>query len=359
MKTAILSFFLFCASFSAWAAKPLNVYFIDVEGGQATLFVSPSGESMLVDAGWDGFNGRDAERILQAAKDAGVKEINYLVVTHYHSDHVGGVPQLAAKIKIDHFVDHGPSFEHGERPDALFAAYEQVRQSGDHIVAKPGDKLPLKGIDVEFVTAAGEVISGPLLQPGTSKPRQKAGVLNPTCATAQVRDIDPSENSHSVGMLLTFCKFRMSDLGDLTWNKEIELVCPNNRVGTVDVYLANHHGTYSENGGASGSPQIVQALAPRVAIIDNGAKKGGAPEDLQIIRQAPGLEDIWQLHSSAAAGKDNAPETYIANLANPDEDAQGDRGYWIKLSAESNGKFSITNGRTGEKKDYLPAGHKK
>src|SRR5258707_6031298 len=128
------------------AAKTLDVYFIDVEGGQATLMVSPSGESMLVDTGWAGFNNRDADRIAAAAKLAGVKQIDYLVITHFHSDHVGGVPQLAAKLPIKHYVDHGPTRETGANPDALYSAYQKPRGSSDHIVVKSGDKVPIKGL---------------------------------------------------------------------------------------------------------------------------------------------------------------------------------------------------------------------
>jgi beta-lactamase superfamily II metal-dependent hydrolase len=334
MRTTLIAILLLLLSAPARAAKTLDVYFIDVEGGQATLVVAPSGESLLVDTGWPGFNGRDAERILAAAKLAGVKRIDYLLVTHYHLDHVGGVPQLAARIPIRTFLDHGASVESGKEADELFRAYERVRDKGKHLVVKPGDRIPIQGIEVEVLTAAGNEISKPL--PG-------AGAPNPLCASSKPREVDPSENARSIGVLITFGKFRMIDLADLTWNKELELACPNNKLGTVDVYLSTHHGM-----NLSGAPAIVQALRPRVAIMNNGARKGGSPEAWQAIHSSPGLEDFWQLHYAAAGGKENnAPEPFIANLE--------EQGSWLKLSAESNGQFAVTNSRTGKTKTYKPA----
>ena len=291
---------------------------------------------MLVDTGWPDFGGRDAERIDRAAKLAGVKQIDYLVVTHYHADHVGGVPQLAAHIPIRIFVDHGPGVETGPQADQLFSAYKSVRDKAKHLLAKPGDRIPIRGIDVLILTAGGNEISKPL--PG-------AGAPNPLCAGAKRKDNDPSENAQSVGMLIRYGKFRMIDLGDLTWNKELGLACPENKIGTVDVYLSTHHG-YD----LSGAPPLVQALHPLVAITNNGARKGGSPEAWQTMRNSPGLEDIWQLHYALEAGKaNNAPEAFIANL---EEHCQGN---WIKLSAEPDGQFTVTNGRNGKTKAYQPA----
>ncbi|MBI3472743.1 MAG: MBL fold metallo-hydrolase [Candidatus Solibacter usitatus] len=315
------------------AAKTLDIYFIDVEGGQATLIVSPSGQSMLVDAGWAGNNSRDAERIAAAGKLAGVKQIDYFVATHYHADHIGGVPQLAAKVPVIHFVDHGPSVESGKNPDELFAAYRAVRDKAKHIQVKPGDKIPVKGLDVVVLTAGGELIASPV---------NGGGAANPLCAKEAQKREDKTENARSVGTLTTFGKFRFVDLGDLTWNKELELICPNNRVGNVDVYLTTHHGM-----DMSGPAAIVHALHPRVAIMNNGAKKGGAPVAWQVVRSSPDLEDLWQGHFAVAGGKENnAEEKFIAN---PDETCQGQ---WIKVSAQSNGDFTVTNGRNGFSKTY-------
>lgn len=295
--------------------------------------VSPSGESLLVDAGYPGFEGRDAERIAAAAKSAGLKRIDYLVVTHYHRDHVGGVPELAERIPIKTFVDHGPSVETREAARELLATYRALRSKGEHIVAKPGDKIPIKGLDVQVVASAGEVIKAPL--PG-------AGAANPLCAETKPRAEDTGENAQSVGILITYGMFRLLNLGDLTWNKELELVCPANRLGTVDLYLITHHGL-----ALSGPAAIVHALRPRVAIMNNGARKGGSPEVWQIVRTSPGLEDIWQLHYSIEAGKENNPPGQF--IANMDEQCAG---YGLKLSAESDGTFTVVNNRTGLTKTY-------
>jgi competence protein ComEC len=336
MKRILIALWVLFAVRPARAAKTLDVYFIDTEGGQSTLFVSPSGETLLVDTGWPGFGGRDAGRILAAAQHAGVKQIDYLVVTHYHMDHVGGVPQLASRIPIRNFVDHGPSVEHGKEADQLVAAYAEARDGAHHIVARPGDQIPIGGIKVEVLTGAGSEIASPL--PG-------AGAPNPECAAVKLRETDESENARSIGMLITFGKFRMVDLGDLTWNKEYELVCPNNKIGTVDVYLSTHHGVNE-----SGGPEIVHALRPRVAIMNNGATKGGSAEAWQTIHSSPGLIDLWQLHYAMAGGDtNNSPRRFIAN---PDGDAQRDQGHWIEVRAGSNGSFSVTNSRTDETKNY-------
>jgi beta-lactamase superfamily II metal-dependent hydrolase len=316
------------------AAKDLQIYFIDVEGGQATLFVAPSGESMLIDTGWSGHNSRDADRIAMVAKRAGVKKIDYLVVTHFHEDHVGGVPQLAGKLPIRNFVDHGSTVETDPRSSELFKAYTEYRGKGNHILAKPGDTIPVKGLDVQVLTANGDEIS---------KPLTGGGQANPLCSDAKLRERDDTENARSVGTLITFGKFRVIDLGDLTWNKEHELFCPDNKIGAVGLYIVSHHGSE-----LSGSPAMVHALHPQVAIMDNGARKGGTPEAWQAIHTSPGLEDIWQLHYSIAGGKENnTPDTFIANT-----DELGDQANWIRVIAHEDGSFTVYNSRNKFTKTY-------
>lgn len=336
MRTLLLTLLLLSASIPAPAQKVLSVYFIDVEGGQSTLFVSPSGQSMLVDTGWAGYNGRDASRILRAARLAGIRRIDILVITHYHADHVGGVPQLAARIPIRNFVDHGPSVEKGAEAEKLYSNYLRVRATGHHILASPGEVLPITGIQVQVLTAAGKEIARPL--PG-------AGARNPFCKGVKRREHDPTENAQSVGMLITYGKFRMIDLGDLTWNKEMDLVCPKNKIGTVEVYLSTHHGLNLSN-----CPAIVHALHPLAAVMNNGATKGGNPEAWEAIHTSPGLEDLWQLHYAEAGGKDhNVSEPFIANLPS------GSDGYAIKLTAYPDGTFTVTNSRNNKSKTYRPS----
>ncbi len=329
-----LIFALVLCSAAVAATKPMEVYFIDTEGGQATLIVSPSGQSMVIDTGWDGFNNRDADRIAAAAAKSGIKQIDYLLITHYHSDHVGGVPQLAAKLPIKNFVDHGPNFEAGRKaPDDLFNAYTATRDKGNHLLVKPGDRVPIKGLDVEILTAAGNVLTRAL---------PNAGQPNPYCASTKPKEEDKSENARSVGSVIAYGKFRLLDLGDLTWNKELDLVCPDNRIGTVDVYLTSHHGLSQ-----SGSPALVDAVHPRVAIMNNGATKGGNPDAWQVVHDVPGLEGLWQLHTAEASGSHNTDAEMIAN-----PDSKSDAGNWIKLTAMPTGAFTVTNGRTGFSKTY-------
>ena len=314
-------------------AKNLEVYFIDVEGGQATLVVSPGGESMLIDSGWGGQNRRDANRIAAAAKNAGVKRIDYLVTTHYHADHVGGVAQLSEKLPIRNFVDHGPSVETTKDAQILFNAYAAYRDKGTHLAVKAGDAIPVKGIDVQVVSSNGEPIRTPLAG---------AGGPGVGCAAFQQKEADATENARSAGILVTFGSFRMLDLGDLTWNKEFDLVCPVNRIGPVDVYVVSHHGS-----AGSGSPQLVQSIAPRVAIMDNGPRKGGDAAAWQVVRNLPGLLDLWQLHFAVAGGKEhNSPDMFVANVEEICE------GKWLKMTALRDGSFTVQNSRNRYEKTY-------
>src|SRR3984957_20977648 len=254
----IAAMILCCAAARAQTRKTLDVYFIDVEGGQSTLLVSPSGQSLLIDAGWPG--ARDADRITAVAKRAGITQIDYLVLTHYHVDHAGGVPELASRIPIRNFVDHGPTFDKLVNVPQYYAAYLTVRDKGQHILARPGGKIPIGGIDVQIVSAAAETILEPL--PG-------AGAANPSCPVFQPKDEskDPmvgGENKNSVGMVISLGKFRIVDFGDLTWNKEHDLACPNNLVGAIDLYVVSHHGKET-----SSLPMLVYAMHPRAAVMNN------------------------------------------------------------------------------------------
>jgi len=317
---------------AAQPQKPLEIYFIDVEGGQATLFVTPSGESMLIDTGYPGLGDRDLTRVLDTMRRAGLKKLDYLLVTHYHNDHAGNAAAIAAKIPVGTFIDHGQTVETGDAAKALYDAYVKGRAGSGHMLVKPGDKIPIKDLDMTILTAGGVHITRPA--------SSRAAAANRLCASVKPKDPDPSENAHSVGSLIEFGNFRMIDLGDLTWNKERELVCPDNLVGTVDVYLTTHHGLAQSN-----APAIVHALKPRVAIMNNGPTKGGEREAMQTVRSSPGLEDFWQLHSSLNAPELNMPPKMIANL---DESA----AHYLKVSAQRDGSFSVTNSRTNETKRY-------
>jgi len=324
--------FTFAGGALARAPKPLQIYLIDVEGGQATLVVGPSHESMLIDTGWPNFNGRDAERIARAAKAAKIKQIDYVLITHYHRDHVGGVTQLAERMKIVTFVDHGPNLEDSDAAREDYAAYEKVVAKARRIMVRAGDGIPIKGLTVRVLTAAGEHIADPL--PG-------AGEANMYCDSEPNAAPDPSENARSLGVLITYGKFRFIDLGDLTKKKELELACLNNLVGKVDLYLVTHHGLDQSNAKA-----IVWGLHPRVAVMNNGAHKGGSPEAWQTVHDSPGLEDLWQLHYSEDAGKEhNTGEKFIANSGGKD-------GNYINVAAEPDGRFTVENSGNKFRKEY-------
>ena len=316
---------------AAQTGRPLDIYFIDVEGGQATLFVTPSGESMLIDTGYPGYGDRDVNRVVDTIKQAGLSRLDYLLVTHYHNDHVGNAGAIAARLPVGTFVDHGPTVETSNDARTLFETYAKARAAARHLLAKPGDKVPIRDLDVTIVTANGERITQPLVRPAAP---------NPGCAAFTPKELDPSENARSVGSLIAFGRFRMVDLGDLTWNKEQELACPSNLLGTVDVYLTTHHGLNQ-----SGPAVLVHALQPRVAIMNNGPTKGGEAEAMQIVRASPGLEDFWQLHHAVKAGAANMPPAMIANL---DEST----AHHIKLSVQRDGSFTVTNSRTKETRAY-------
>lgn len=327
--------FLLVLCCPAWAARDtLDIHFIDTEGGQATLLVTPSGESLLIDAGFPGYEDRDANRIIAAARKAGLRHIDWLLVTHYHLDHVGGVPGLARRFPVRAFIDHGSNTESGPRAEELERHYQAVLATGARrLTVKPGDVLPLKDIRVEVITARGQRIPRPL---------PSGGQKNPLCGEEERKAEDRSENGQSIGVLISFGEFRFADLADLTWNFELDLACPEHFIGPVDLYLTTHHGM-----DLSGPKAIVHGMRPRVAIMNNGARKGGSRYAWRIVNTSPGLEDMWQLHYSIAGGADhNVPEERIANM---EEQCQG---FGIEVQARRNGDFRVINLRNGHAKSY-------
>ncbi|MGH7618590.1 MAG: ComEC/Rec2 family competence protein [Gemmatimonadaceae bacterium] len=327
------------------APKPLDIYFIDVEGGQSTLVVTPDGESLLIDAGFpsDGTfsskpgapaQARDAQRILAAARDAGVKRIDYLMLSHYHADHAGGVVELAQLLPISTFIDHAAPSAEAETAvpgtQAVYDGYVALRAKGKHIEAKAGDRLPIKDVEAIIVASDGVVLT---------KVMAGAGQPNPACVGEGVPAQEKTENPRSVAVRLQYGKFGFLDVGDLTGPPLFALTCPINLVGESDVYLIAHHG------GADGSdPSLFAAVKPLVAIMSNGPHKGGQAQTLATIRQMPSI-DGWQLHRSLNRGAENMPDEHIANL---DESTSA----WLKVSANADGSFTVTNGRTGVSKSY-------
>ena len=408
------------------ATKPLEIWVVDVEGGKAALYVSPTGQTAMIDTGFPG--ARDLDRIMAAIADAGVKQIDYLISTHYHVDHIGNLVELANRIPIGTFVDHGATVEGPNVPqvasgadgvpvtkareqiEGFQAAYADLYGKAKHLVVKPGDRIPITGLDWRIVTSAGQVLKNPPL-PGGGKPNPYCTGFTPMSGTAGLNDPDDAQ---SVGSVIGLGQFRALDFGDMWRTKELELMCPNNPIGTVDLYFASSHGAI-----ASGSLPFVYAIQPRVAIMQNGTRKGGAPEPMQTILSSPHLEALWQMHwSYNALLEQNSPALYVANIEDmptiagvltapprgggpgrgaasaqpaapapttppasaaaptapptatapttsgqaPAAPAPGGRGrgnatghtpaYWLKVSAYPDGTFTVSNPRNGFSKTY-------
>jgi len=346
---------------SAQTRKSLDIYVLDVEGGNATLFVSPSGESVLIDTGNGGAAAaRDADRIMAAVKDAGVSQIDHLITTHWHGDHFGAMAEVASRIPIREFIDHGANVQPAAAADDfLQKTYPPLYMKAKHTVVKPGDRIAIAGLEWHIVASAGDAIKTSMA--GAGKP-------NPYCATFKPQEVDRSENAQSVGSHITFGRFRALHLGDLTVNKEFDLMCPTNRLGPVDLFVVSHHGQAISN-----SEVLVHAIQPRVAILNNGTRKGGQPDAMKIIHSAPRLADLWQLHFSQLSGQEyTVPGMFIANTVDDQPasmpiaaitapppgtgaappPAHNGSAYWIKVSAQQDGSFTVTNARNGFMKTY-------
>ena len=317
---------LFCSSAVILRAAPktLDIYFIDVEGGAATLIVTPLGESLLIDSGFPGE--RDPARIAHVARDiAGLTQIDHYITTHWHRDHVGGIPQLSKLIPIKHYYDHGlpPTITSDIVPETI-EAYRQLVQ-GTSVALKPGDLIKVRPpvkylppLQIKIVASNGIVLGE---QPGGPQIKPCGPNFNP-------RPEDKTDNANSIGLLLSFGRFKFFDGGDLTWNVENRLVCPKNLIGNVDVFQVDHHGTDPSN-----NPTLVRGLKPKVAIIDNGPRKGADASAFATLKSVPEIEAIYQLHRNVrTTEKENAPADFVAN------DEEACKGEFIKLSVEPNGK---------------------
>lgn len=319
----------------------LDIYWIDVEGGAATLILAPSGQSLLIDTGWEE---RDAKRIFAVAQQAKLSKIDYFILSHYHPDHAGGIPALAKLMHIGKCFDRGDFVEPMNQKwfDNYMGACREKRT-----IVNAGDKIPLKGVQVEIITSNGKIIQNPV--PGGGKP-------NPLCSTAANRPPDGAENQLMVSALVTFGKFKFLDLADLDWEKEMELACPVNRLGQITLYQAGRHGALD----GAGAPGFLYAIDPQVVVVNNGPRKGlGGPSPggqkaqsvhYERLAKIPGVEGIWQGHLSLLdPEKDhNTDQDMIANL----EDTAACQGHWLRASVSSNGIFTVFNSRNGFSKTY-------
>jgi competence protein ComEC len=350
-----LVFALLLVQSGSLRAQPrnLDIYWIDVEGGAATLIVSPSGQSLLIDTGWE-VDDRDAKRILAATQRAGLKRIDHLVISHYHADHVGGLAALSKMIPIDRFYGRGDEIEPVNQK--WFDSY-RMAAAGKRTIVKPGDEIPVRGLHALVVASDGRLLAKPLGGTGT----------NPLCAGTERKAPAGPENQNMVGTLLTFGRFTLLALIDLDWEKEMELVCPVNKLGTVTVYQSGRHGSFD----GAGSPALLNAIRPQVAVVNNGPRKGLGQIDDTVrsmtpagskttpyarnaysrLAQIPGIEGIWQGHLSLL-DKDPRRNTEVDMIANL-EDTADCKGHWIKVSVESSGRFTVVNGRNGFSKSYM------
>jgi len=322
--------------------RALEIYWIDVEGGAATLVISPSGESLLYDAGWE-VDGRDGKRIADVVKQAGLTRIDYFVLSHFHADHAGGLQELSTLVPIGRCFDRGDFIEPANQRwrDIYLAACGSKRT-----IVKAGDRIPLAGVQIDVVASNGQLIAQPLA----------GGGPNPLCASAENRPAEGPENQYMVGALFTYGKFRFLDLADLDWEKEMELACPVNRIGTVTIWQAGRHGALD----GAGAPGLLHAIKPQVIVVNNGPRKGlgspsaGSPtprtQHYQRIAATPGIQGIWQGHLSLL---DKNPSSNTTNdmIANVEESADC-KGHWIRASVKPDGSFTVTNGRNGFSKDY-------
>jgi competence protein ComEC len=327
----------FCSA--AEPARGLNIYFIDTEGGAATLIVTPAGESVLIDCGNPG--PRDAERIHKAATElAGLKAIDHLAITHWHTDHYGGADRLSKQMPIHHFYDRGIPDKLDEDPKnfpTLIQAWKTASK-GKSKALRPGDEIALKqaegapAVKLLCLCAAGEVL-----------PDKAGAAENPVAKDHKPKDEDKSDNAKSLGFLLSYGDFRFLDLGDLTWNVEYKLVHPSDKVGPVDVYQVTHHGLDLSN-----NPVLINTVRPRVAVFNNGPEKGCAPVVTAALRRSPEIKAIYQLHRNLKVGsQENTDPEFIANA---EEKCQAEP---IKLSVAPDGKsYTLTVGSKGKPKQY-------
>jgi beta-lactamase superfamily II metal-dependent hydrolase len=315
----------------------LDIYFIDVEGGAATLFVSPAGESLLIDSGYPDNNGRDRDRVLKVLKAAGLKHLDHAAVTHWHRDHYGNHAALAAMIKIRNFWDRGipDSLREDRQFVSRVADYRRASENKSKTL-KPGDTLPLKSgktpLSVTIVTASRDVI-------------RNSGEPNPFAKQHKPKPRDPSDNAASVSFLLRFGKFKFLCCGDLTWNVEAKLVTPNNPLGKVDLFMVTHHGLPSSN-----NPVLVWAIDPVVAVMCNGPTKGGDPETLATLRKIKSLKALYQLHRNVKLKDDQqTPRQFIANHGG----TAGCKGTYVKASVAADGNsYTLQIGPSGKPRTY-------
>ena len=319
---ALLSLTLAATALAGPKDGRLDIYWIDVEGGAATLIVTPAGETVLIDTGNP--NPRDPGRIVKTLGEvAGMKQLDHVVITHYHGDHFGGAATLAELVPIKNLWDNGKFDGLTEPPDQ---AYLKLKCGEKHVIS-PGMKLPLSEAQQRERPPVSLTCIGTrktFIEPAAATPENKE-----VCAAAKEKERDGSDNANSVVSVLDFGPFRFFDAGDLTWNQETRLVCPKNLIGKVDVYQVTHHGL-----DASNNPLVLRSLEPRVAIMNNGTRKGCLPEVFANLKETKSIEAVYQVHKNLRddGATNNVAAEYIANQ---EEQCKGN---YIKLSVAPDAK---------------------
>jgi competence protein ComEC len=343
---------LVCSLLAQTGGSRLQIAWVDVEGGASTLFVAPNGQSLLFDTGFPGNDDRDAKRIVAAAKAMGLTRIDHVVISHWHGDHVGGLPALAKMLPLGTFYDHGDGVEQSDRP--LYEGYKALAGTHRHIV-KPGETIALGDVRVRVLVSEGPVIADAV----------NGGTTNPLCTNAVRQEPAAPENIRMVGLAINYGTFKMATLGDADWSRELELACPVNKLGRINLYTINRHGSLDN----SGAPALLGAIQPQVIVVNNGPRKGlGQKVDVKYVtRQGetaasyelnsylrlaklPGIDGIWQGHRSlldADPAHNTAPDM-IANL----EEGAADQGHTITAAVSADGTFAVTNSRNGFTKTY-------
>jgi beta-lactamase superfamily II metal-dependent hydrolase len=338
LTVALLALLTLSPPGRAEGPRGLDIQFIDTEGGAATLIITPAGESVLIDCGNPGT--RDAERIHKAATAAGLEAIDHLIITHWHSDHYGGVAHLTRLMPVRRFYDHGIPATLAEDPTnfpLLIQAYKKATR-GKSTTLRPGDEVTLKQKDgapplrLSCLCGSGEVI-----------PDRPGAPANPVAREHKPMAEDTTDNARSLGFLLRFGDFRFLDLGDLTWNIEYKLIHPSDKVGPVDVYQVTHHGLDISN-----NPVLLKTVRPRVAVFNNGARKGGHPRVTSTLRGLPDIQAIYQMHRNVTVGPQE--NTEAAFIANADEKCRGES---IRLAVAPDARsYTVTVGDKGKPRRY-------
>lgn len=319
--------------------RPLDIYFLDMSGGAATLIVTPLGESVLIDTGSREPLHRDADRICAACQDANVAEIDHLVTTHFHSDHYGALHELAQRMPIRRFYDKravptDPTERKSNLFDQLYPLYEAATQ-GKVLPLGPGHNIALaQDPCMPFLTlhcvAAERQIEG------------FTGNVDAPVPGFEIRSADLGDNARSIALVLAFGEFSVFLGGDITWNVEHHLGHPVNRVGVVDLYQVTHHGLDQSN-----NPVLLNALAPTVCVAPNGPTKGIAPKAFQTMKALPSVQAIYQIHYNTKYG--TSGNTALEFIANP----SGQGSAWIKASVRpSSATFDMTIGPAGPTRTY-------